>query len=100
MIALMPWFMTFILAKFAAGLVIYWTFNNLLSVIQQYIIMRSMGVEIHFFEKMKKGSDKEKIPKGEMTLGEKEEFIEEKVEEVIEKVVSKPKPKKKTKKKK
>jgi len=46
MIAWMPWVMTFILAQFAAGLVIYWTFNNLFSVIQQYIIMRRMGVEV------------------------------------------------------
>ncbi len=29
MIAAMPWVMTFVLAQFAAGLVIYWTFNNL-----------------------------------------------------------------------
>lgn len=107
MIALMPWFMTFILAKFAAGLVIYWTFNNLFSVIQQYVIMRSMGVEIHFFEKLKKGSDEEKISEAKLTLEEKKEFLKEEVEEMMEAVdgqkppvVSKPKPKKKTVKKK
>lgn len=46
MIAAMPWVMTFVLAQFAAGLVIYWTFNNLFSTIQQYIIMRRMGVDV------------------------------------------------------
>ncbi len=42
----MPIIFTFMLANFAAGLVIYWTWNNLLSITQQYIIMRRMGVEI------------------------------------------------------
>ena len=46
MIAAMPWVMTVILAQFAAGLVVYWTFNNLFSVIQQYIIMTRMGVKV------------------------------------------------------
>lgn len=53
MIALLPWVMTFILAKFAAGLVIYWTFNNLFSTIQQYIIMRRMGVDVYIFNRSK-----------------------------------------------
>ena len=38
----MPIFFTFLLAGFPAGLVIYWTVNNLLSVIQQWWITRSM----------------------------------------------------------
>ena len=42
----MPLIFTFMLAPFAAGLVIYWTWNNTLSIIQQYIIMRRMGVPI------------------------------------------------------
>ena len=42
----MPLIFTFILAPFPAGLVIYWTWNNLLSMTQQYIIMRRMGVPI------------------------------------------------------
>ena len=40
----MPIFFTFIMATFPAGLVIYWAWNNLLSMTQQYIIMRRMGV--------------------------------------------------------
>ena len=38
----MPIFFTFLLAGFPAGLVIYWTVNNLLSVLQQWWITRSM----------------------------------------------------------
>jgi YidC/Oxa1 family membrane protein insertase len=41
----MPLFMTYILAHFPAGLVIYWTWNNLLSMSQQWFIMRRMGVK-------------------------------------------------------
>jgi len=40
-----PLVFTFMLAPFAAGLVIYWTWNNLLSVLQQYFIMRRFKVE-------------------------------------------------------
>lgn len=36
----MPIIFTFMLARFPAGLVIYWTWNNLLSVAQQWFIMR------------------------------------------------------------
>jgi YidC/Oxa1 family membrane protein insertase len=36
----MPIFFTFMLAPFPAGLVIYWAWNNLLSVAQQWVIMR------------------------------------------------------------
>jgi YidC/Oxa1 family membrane protein insertase len=43
--ALFPFLFTFMLAPFAAGLVIYWTWNNLLSILQQYVIMRRLGVE-------------------------------------------------------
>ena len=43
---LMPIFFTFLLATFPAGLVIYWTWNNVLSITQQWIIMRRAGVRI------------------------------------------------------
>ena len=45
----MPWIMTYVLSSFASGLVIYWTFSNLLSVIQQAVIMKKMGVPIYLF---------------------------------------------------
>jgi YidC/Oxa1 family membrane protein insertase len=38
----MPFIFTVILAPFAAGLVIYWAWNNILSVLQQWVIMRRM----------------------------------------------------------
>ncbi|MDC0394665.1 membrane protein insertase YidC [Alphaproteobacteria bacterium] len=38
----MPIFFTFLLASFPAGLVIYWTWNNLLSILQQWWITRDM----------------------------------------------------------
>ena len=41
----LPLFFTFLLAKFPAGLVIYWAWNNTLSIAQQYVIMRRMGVK-------------------------------------------------------
>ena len=42
----MPIVFTFILAPFPVGLVIYWTWNNVLSMAQQWVIMRRMGVSI------------------------------------------------------
>ncbi len=41
MFQFMPVIFTFMLARFPAGLVIYWTWNNLLSIGQQWLIMRS-----------------------------------------------------------
>ena len=38
----MPVFFTFLLAGFPAGLVIYWTWNNILSIAQQWWITRSI----------------------------------------------------------
>jgi YidC/Oxa1 family membrane protein insertase len=40
MMQLMPVVFTFMLARFPAGLVIYWSWNNLLSIAQQWLIMR------------------------------------------------------------
>lgn len=45
MFALMPVFFTFMLGHFASGLVIYWTLSNVLSIIQQKVIMKKNGVE-------------------------------------------------------
>jgi YidC/Oxa1 family membrane protein insertase len=42
----MPLFFVFLLGSFPAGLVIYWTWNNILSMAQQYVIMKRMGVPI------------------------------------------------------
>jgi YidC/Oxa1 family membrane protein insertase len=43
MFMLMPIFFTVLLAGFPAGLVIYWAWNNLLSILQQWVIMKRSG---------------------------------------------------------
>jgi YidC/Oxa1 family membrane protein insertase len=60
----MPVFFTFLLASFPAGLVIYWAWNNLLSVIQQSVIMARQGVEIPLLENLGIKNNK-KSAKGE-----------------------------------
>ncbi|WP_333592427.1 membrane protein insertase YidC [Brevundimonas sp.] len=42
---MMPIIFTFIMAPFAAGLLVYWAWNNILSIIQQYFIMHRFGAE-------------------------------------------------------
>jgi YidC/Oxa1 family membrane protein insertase len=49
----MPLVFTFMLASFPAGLVIYWAWNNSLSVIQQSVIMKRHGVKIELFDNLK-----------------------------------------------
>ena len=49
----MPLIFTFMLASFSAGLVIYWAWNNTLSVLQQSIIMRKNGAKIELFDNIK-----------------------------------------------
>jgi YidC/Oxa1 family membrane protein insertase len=43
---LLPLMFIFLFATFPAGLVIYWTWNNVLSIAQQWVIMRRMGVSV------------------------------------------------------
>ena len=43
--AFLPIVFTIVLAPFAAALVIYWTWNNFLTIVQQYFIMRRHGTE-------------------------------------------------------
>jgi YidC/Oxa1 family membrane protein insertase len=49
----MPVIFTFMLASFPAGLVIYWAWNNLLSILQQGVIMKRHGVPIELFGNLK-----------------------------------------------
>jgi YidC/Oxa1 family membrane protein insertase len=49
----MPIIFTFMLASFSAGLVIYWAWNNTLSVIQQSVIMHKNGAKIELFDNLK-----------------------------------------------
>jgi YidC/Oxa1 family membrane protein insertase len=53
MFTLMPLIFTFMFATFPAGLVIYYTWNNLLTVTQQWFIMHREGVEVHLFENLR-----------------------------------------------
>ena len=52
MFAWMPVIFTFMLGTFPAGLVIYWTWNNTLTVIQQYYIMTKAGVKIELWDNL------------------------------------------------
>ncbi len=54
MFAWMPVIFTFMLGAFPAGLVIYWTWNNTLSVAQQYFIMRKAGVKVELWDNLRK----------------------------------------------
>ena len=49
----MPLIFTFMLAKFPAGLVIYWAWNNSLSVCQQSVIMHKHGAKIQLWDNLK-----------------------------------------------
>jgi YidC/Oxa1 family membrane protein insertase len=44
--AIMPWFLVFVMAPFAAGLQLYWITNNLLTMAQQWFLYRKYG--LHF----------------------------------------------------
>ncbi len=49
----MPLFFTFLLASFPAGLVIYWSWNNFLSILQQAFIMKKYGTKIELWDNLK-----------------------------------------------
>ena len=101
-----PFMITFVMARFASGLVIYWTFSAILGIIQQTIIMRSLGVPIYIFNKDKFEEElEEQVDKGpdvhpliEMAEEEAEKALFGDEEEAI-KDIKPPKPKKKKKKK-
>ena len=44
--ALMPWFLVFIMAPFAAGLQLYWMTNNALTILQQWWLYRKFGLHL------------------------------------------------------
>jgi len=48
----MPVIFTFMLASFPSGLVIYWAWNNVLSLLQQYTIMRRNNTEVHLWKNL------------------------------------------------
>ena len=105
MLMFFPFVITYVMAKFAAGLVVYWTLSAMLAIVQQYIIMRRMGVEVHLFKRSK---DEEKLdemvaegpdvhPAAEMISEDIEKTVfdgEEDQNDEKAKKISKPKPKK------
>ncbi|CEJ15797.1 Membrane protein insertase YidC [bacterium YEK0313] len=58
----MPILFTFMLASFPAGLVIYWAWNNTLSVLQQAVIMRRYGVKLELWDNIKSMFGQSKKP--------------------------------------
>ncbi len=42
---LMPFLFTFIMAQYSVGLLIYWTWSSLITILQQYVMMRRFKVE-------------------------------------------------------
>jgi YidC/Oxa1 family membrane protein insertase len=44
--AIMPWFLVFIMAPFAAGLQLYWITNNILTIAQQWWLYRKYGLHL------------------------------------------------------
>ena len=50
----MPVMFTFTMGGFASGLIIYWTWNNLLSIVQQGIIMSKAGVKFELWDNLRK----------------------------------------------
>ena len=58
----MPLIFTFMLASFSAGLVIYWAWNNTLSVLQQSYIMRRNGAKIELWDNLKETLGLKKKP--------------------------------------
>ena len=62
----MPVLFTFMLGAFPAGLVIYWTWNNILTIIQQSVIMKRFGAKIELWDNVKalfKRAPKDSTPK-------------------------------------
>ncbi len=62
MFSWMPVIFTFMLGTFPAGLVIYWTWNNTLTVLQQYYIMTKAGVKVELWGNLSKLFPKRSSP--------------------------------------
>jgi YidC/Oxa1 family membrane protein insertase len=62
--AWMPVIFTFMLGSFPAGLVIYWAWNNLLSVTQQAFIMKRNGVKIELWDNLRSTFSRKSPAKG------------------------------------
>lgn len=72
----MPLLFTFLLANFASGLVIYWAWNNFLSILQQYVIMRRQGVEVNLLGNIMEAFGKKQPEVEKVDLPEKADKAE------------------------
>jgi len=90
----MPFFFAFIMAGFAAGLVIYWSFSAIIGVLQQIIIMKRMNVPIHLFGETSNEEILEAQAEAKAEKSEEHEFIEDEKKDETPKEISPPKPKK------
>ena len=69
---MLPFIFTFILAKFPAGLVIYWTWSNILTIAQQWVIKRGVERDYPDLSKMnKKKTEKGRDRKSNARAGKK-----------------------------
>jgi len=60
----MPFIFTFMMAGFSAGLVIYWTWNNILTIAQQSYIMNKHGAKVELWSNLKGMVVRKKAPSG------------------------------------
>ena len=73
---IMPIWITVLLASFPAGLVIYWSWANILSIIQQYVILRMEGVRANIFTRTHAEKELEEIIDDQNEEAEKSEAID------------------------
>jgi YidC/Oxa1 family membrane protein insertase len=62
---LFPLMFTVMFAAFPAGLVMYWTWSNTVTILQQYIIMRRQGMETQLDKWIKKRFGKDDDSRGD-----------------------------------
>ena len=97
MMGLMPFWMTFILAKFPAGLVIYWSWSNTLSILQQYVLLRQEGVRVNIFTRSRSEERLEELIEEGPDVDPKMAAIEHEIADEDEPKEIKPKQRKKKK---
>ena len=84
MMTYFPFVITYVLSRFASGLVIYWAVSAILSIIQQTIIMRRLGVPIYLFDKDEMDcTDERSSRKRAGVVHPLAEMVEEDVEEAL-----------------
>ena len=94
---IMPIWITFILSSFPAGLVIYWSWSNTLSCLQQYVLLRQEGVKVNIFTRTHAEQKLDEIIEHEKEEAEQAEAIDHDDIEPDTKKVVKPKKRKKKK---